>query len=71
MRDKTEFFSRFPYLDLVSVSPGMPFSYLLCGGLDRAYRLPGIFFRWTRFLESPLDFVGLFALLVIERIHDD
>ena len=71
VRDKTEFFSRFPCLDLVSISPRMPFSYLLCGGLDRAYRLPGIFFRWARFLESPLDSVGLFALLVIERTHDD
>ena len=71
VRDRNEFFSKFTRLHLVSASPRMPLSYLLCGGLERAYRLPGRLFRFMRFLEYGLDWLGLFALVVIERKSND
>lgn len=69
-RDADLFKNRFPALELIKTGPIMPVSYLACGGLDHAFRLPGKLFSLLRSLEKPLDRLGMFALVVIERKHD-
>jgi SAM-dependent methyltransferase len=66
-RDRERFEREFPHLAVTRTSPAMPFSYLLSGGIGRAWRLPSTLFRVARLLEAPLDRLGLFALIVIER----
>jgi SAM-dependent methyltransferase len=66
-RDEAEFRRRFPSLKVVKTQALMPLSYLLSGGLERAWPLPAALFRLARSLERPFDGVGMFALVVIER----
>lgn len=58
---------QFPGLSVVKTAPLMPVSYLACGGLDRAFKFPGILFSVLRLLEKPFDRLGMFALVVIEK----
>lgn len=67
VRDRAEFLRRFPGLRILAIEPIMPFSYLACGGLGRAWRLPGWSFDLMRAVESPLDRLGIFARIVLER----
>lgn len=66
-RDRAETARRFPRLRVASIEPCMPVTYLACGGIGRAWRLPGWCFDMLRLLERPFDRLGLFALLVVER----
>jgi SAM-dependent methyltransferase len=66
-RDRREFEREYPNLRVRRVAPQMPISYLACGGIGRAWRLPAGAFRVLRALESPFDGLGLFALISIER----
>jgi len=67
VRDRAEFLRRFPRLRIVAIEPTMPVSYLACGGIGRAWRLPGWSFDLIRSLEAPFDRLGLFARIVLER----
>ena len=66
-RDRAAFERESPNLCVRRVAPHMPISYLACGGIGRAWRLPKAAFRLLRALESPFDRLGLFALISIER----
>jgi len=67
-RDRIQLAREFPHLAVVRTRPLMPFAYLLSGGIGRAWPLPSVMFRIARTLEAPLDRLGLFALIVIERV---
>jgi SAM-dependent methyltransferase len=67
-RDRHLFEDRFPQLRLREIRPLMPVSYLLCGGVGRAWNLPAILYRICRRLERPFDEAGLFAGIVVESI---
>lgn len=66
-RDRGLFADRFPGLRIRGVDPMMPFSYLAGGGIGRSWPLPEWLFHGIRMLERPLDALGLFAILTIER----
>lgn len=67
VRDRAEFLRSFPRLRIVAIEPTMPVSYLACGGLGRAWRLPGWSFDLIRAIESPFDRLGIFARIALER----
>jgi SAM-dependent methyltransferase len=67
-RDRARLGREFPHLAVVRTRPLMPFAYLFGGGIGRAWPLPSVLFRIVRTLEAPLDRLGLFALIVIERV---
>jgi len=67
-RDRIRLEREFPHLTVVRTRALMPLTYLLSGGIGRAWPLPSIFFRLVRTIEAPLDRLGLFALIVIERV---
>lgn len=67
-RDRRLFEHRFPQLRIRDIRPLMPLSYLLCGGIGRAWNLPGVLFRICRRLERPFDEAGIFAGIVVEVI---
>lgn len=69
-RDRTLFQMKFPKLIPHPPRPFMPFSYLAGGGIQRAWPVPSLFFRWIRLLERPWDGFGLFAELVLEKETD-
>lgn len=66
-RDKNQFAKKYPNLKIVSLKAFMPFSYLVGGGIERRWPLPPPFFPIMRFLERPFDWLGLFALIVVEK----
>jgi SAM-dependent methyltransferase len=66
-RDRSRFEREFPHLAVTRTRTLMPLSYLLSGGIGRAWSLPAQLFHAARRLEAPLDQLGLFALIVIER----
>jgi SAM-dependent methyltransferase len=66
-RDSAHTSREFPSLRVREVSPLMPFSYILSGGMERAWRMPSWLFPIARAVERPADRLGLFALLVVER----
>lgn len=66
-RDRTRFLREFPSLRVLGRSTLMPVSYLASGGVERQWPLPGWMFGLLRTIERPADFMGLFALIVIER----
>ena len=68
-RDLELFKSRFPTWELVNVTPLMPFSYILSGGVSLRSFLPGWMYRTVRFIESKLDQKSwaMFALIVLQK----
>lgn len=66
-RDPSDFSRQFPSFSILSLQPLMPISYLVCGGIGRAWRVPGKLFPILRACESPFDRFGLFALITIEK----
>lgn len=66
-RDRPDFQRAFPFLRIRRIRPLMPVSYLVSGGIERAWPVPAWIFSVIRFLEKPLDSFGLFALLVVEK----
>lgn len=66
-RDRAEFERRFPSLVIRRIESFMPLSYLLSGGIGRAWPIPAGLFRLVERLERPLGGLGLFARIVVER----
>lgn len=66
-RDRNKFLQKFPALHVASITTFMPFSYLISGGIERRWPLFPWLFSWVRNLEKPFDFLGLFALIVVEK----
>lgn len=66
-RDRPEFQRDYPWLRIQTIRPMMPFSYLISGGIERAWPIPAWAFSVVRFMERPWDSLGLFALLVVEK----
>ena len=70
-RDRRRFESQFPELSLRSVSPGMPFCYLLSGGVSMRSLLPGWSYGGVRGLEKLLRpwnrQLGMFACIVVQK----
>lgn len=71
-RDKKMFSDEFPLLMVEKISPMMPFSYLLSGGLSRRGVLPASSYLWCRKFEKKLDpwisKLAMFALIVLRRV---
>jgi len=66
-RDRGDFQRAYLSLRIQKIRPLMPFSYLVSGGIERAWPIPARIFSVIRLLERPLDSLGLFALLVVEK----
>lgn len=66
-RDQIKFKKNYPSLTKISIKTFMPFSYLVSGGIERRWPLASWFFPLIRALEKPFDFLGLFALIVVEK----
>ncbi len=66
-RDRDLFHARFPRLKVIQPRRIMPFSYLACGGIGRALTLPKAMFALIRTFEKPVDFLGLFAVTMVEK----
>lgn len=69
-RDRQKFENDYPRLRIIKIEPFMPLSYLVSGGIEQRWPLPAWFFSIVRFLEKPLDFLGLFALIVVEKTQN-
>lgn len=71
VRDRAQFEREFPQWRVVSLSPIMPFRYLLSGGVSMRGLMPGWTFGWWRALERALTpwsgRLGMFAQIVLER----
>ncbi len=70
-RDRDRFAQEFPEWEIRSVEPGMPFRYLLSGGVSLRSLMPGWSFSFWRRLEragrSWMDSLGMFARCVLTR----
>lgn len=71
-RDRAEYERVFPELHIVSITPLMPFRYLLSGGVSLRTLMPGWSFRWWCQLEASLQSLNIdlamFALIVLRRV---
>ena len=72
-RDKSVFNAEFPLLSVETITPMMPFCYLLSGGLSVRGILPGFTYPWCRSFERLLDpwseKLGMFAFIVLRRAN--
>lgn len=68
-RDRTQFEKEFPEWTLKSISPLMPFSYLLSGGVSLRSIMPGWSYGIWRRLEDCVDRErwAMFALIELDR----
>lgn len=68
-RDRGEFATRFPELDLTDLRVMMPLTYLFSGGISRPLGAPGWAYRACRLFEkvSGLESFGMFALIELRR----
>lgn len=70
-RDRDRFEALFPQLKIKSISPIMPFRYLLSGGVTMRSFMPGWSFSfWTRvetLFHGQMNDLAMFACIVIER----
>jgi hypothetical protein len=69
-RDKSIFEKRFKRLIIESISPLMPFSYLLSGGVSMRNFLPKFFYAPLRRLEKMFNPTtwGMFAFIAVRKI---
>lgn len=74
VRDRHQFEREFPEWRVVSVSPFMPFRYLLSGGVSMPGFMPGWTFTMWRAVEAGVSRwsarLGMFASIVLERVDD-
>jgi len=70
-RDLTYFEEQHPTLRRVSITPFMPFAYLLSGGVSLRSFLPGWFYPFIRYIErhSNEPAWAMFAMIIVERIR--
>lgn len=70
-RDRSQFISEYPGLQLVSVQPMMPFRYLLSGGVSCRSLTPGWTFPLWRAIEGLMEPFSsswaMFAQIVLKR----
>ncbi len=67
-RDVQQFKHRYPNLKINSISPLMPISYLLSGGVSLRSLVPGFLYWLIRRIERPLDkSCGMFACIEIVK----
>lgn len=70
-RDRERFSREFPGWHIDAIEPGMPFTYLLSGGLSMPRLVPGWSFPLWRGAERmllPLNgFLAMFAMIVLKR----
>lgn len=70
-RDLAAFNNKFPRLHLLNITPFMPFSYILSGGVSLRSLLPGFLYGFTRGVERLLtpfaNHVAMFALIKIKK----
>ncbi|MDP2014973.1 MAG: class I SAM-dependent methyltransferase [Actinomycetota bacterium] len=68
-RDRARFEQRYPDLQIVSIEPMMPVSYLASGGVSMRALLPGITYRTFRAVERKLlrERGAMFALIEVHR----
>ena len=70
-RDRAEFEKEFPEWRLAALRPGMPFRYLLSGGMTFPSLMPGWSFPFWRWVEQRLSrwsaYVSMFAAIVLQR----
>ena len=71
-RDRARFASLFPGLHINRISPCMPFSYLLSGGVSMRSLAPGWSFplvrSFERMLQPWIDQSAMFACIVVRKI---
>jgi SAM-dependent methyltransferase len=71
VRDRARFEREFPQWRVLSISPFMPFRYLLSGGVSMRGLAPAWTFGFWRAVERALqpwaDRLGMFARIVLER----
>lgn len=71
VRDRQQFEREFPEWRVVSVTPFMPFRYLLSGGVSMPSFMPGWTFNMWRAVEAGVSRwsarLGMFATIVLER----
>jgi SAM-dependent methyltransferase len=71
-RDRERFEREFPAWRVASIRPGMPFRYLLSGGVSLRALAPGAAFgawkAFERLLAPWMDRLGMFALIRLERV---
>jgi SAM-dependent methyltransferase len=71
-RDLAEFRREFPQWRIKSLDFGMPFSYLLSGGVSMRSFVPGSLFGFVRRVEKALDpwmdHLAMFSRVVLEKI---
>lgn len=69
-RDRSQFEREFPEWRILKIKPGMPFRYLVSGGLSLRSLMPGWSFGFWRGLEYALgpwiDRCAMFALIVLQ-----
>ncbi len=74
-RDFSLFRQQFPHWELKTLKLMMPFSYILAGGLSMRSFVPGSAFSVARraenLLESWMDKLAMFALIVLEKNGSD
>lgn len=70
-RDRKRFESKFPFLNIQTVEPIMPLSYILSGGFSLRSMAPGWSYKMVRGLENllrPLNkIIGMFAYIAIVK----
>lgn len=70
-RDRVQFEQEFPELELREIQSGMPFRYLVSGGVSMRALMPGWSFALWRRIEDALrpwmKDLGMFALIVLDR----
>ena len=72
VRDRAQFEREFPIWQIHSIRAGMPFRYLLSGGVSLRSLMPGFTFGLWRMLENGIrpwmNSWGMFAEIVLQRI---
>jgi SAM-dependent methyltransferase len=75
VRDRQQFEREFPQWRVVSVTPFMPFRYLLSGGVSMPSLMPGWTFSLWRALEVGVSRwhaqLGMFVTIILERTECD
>ena len=70
-RDRAQFEREFPQWQIELIEPGLPFRYLVSGGVSLRGLMPGWSFSWWRGLETAcqpwMDKLAMFARIVLHR----
>ena len=71
VRDRREFESKFPQLEIAKIRPFLPFRYLVSGGVGMRSLMPGfshsLWARLERMLEPCMSSLAMFAFVSVRR----